>query len=126
MTMTRIPEMRGVNSRIADLKAVTSELSLSEKRALLEELTTQVQAAALNNPQRRLAAVKVAAVAKDARTKGAFETAIKLLKRLGSDLDKVCASGDFTELNKRALELKWPPENRTQLKLVLGIIGATA
>ena len=99
MTMTKIPEMRGVNSKLADIKAATSELSLTEKKALLEELTAQVQAAAVGGPQRRLAAVKAAATAKDARTKGAFETAVKMLKRLGSELDAVCASGNIDALD---------------------------
>ena len=45
MTTTKVfPQMRGVNSRLAELKAVTSELSLAEKRALLESLSEDVQA----------------------------------------------------------------------------------
>ena len=125
MTMTKINSMRGVNSRLADIKAASAELSLGEKRALLESLSEDVQAATISNPKKRLESVKAAATAKDARTKGAFQTAVRLLKRLGSDLDAVCASGSIVNLDKRAVELKWPRENRTQLKLCLAIIGAT-
>ena len=35
-TMTKIPSMRGVNSKIAEPQATTANLSLAEKRALLE------------------------------------------------------------------------------------------
>jgi hypothetical protein len=126
MTMTRIESMRGINSKLSELKASTSELSLNEKRVLLESLTAEIQAAAVGGPTKRLAAVSAAATSTNPRTQGAFKTAVRLLKRLGSELDAVCATGDISALDKKARELKWAPEQRTQLKLVLSIIGAIA
>jgi hypothetical protein len=126
MTMTRIPEMRGVNARFADLKAATAELTIAEKRVLLESLTEEIQAAAIGGPKKRLAAVSAAATSTNPRVAGAFKTAVRMLKRLGSELDAVCASGDIGALEKKARELEWSPEHRTQLKLCLRIIGAIA
>ena len=126
VTLTRFADtMRGVNSNIDGLRAATQGLSLSEKKALLEVLSADVQAA-VDGPKRRLESVKAAAVATDLRTQGAFKTAVKMLKRLGTELDVIAASGDISGLEKKTRELKWPPEQRTQLKLCLHIIGATS
>ena len=62
----------------------------------------------------------------DPRKKGAFQTAVTMLKRLGTELDAVCASGDISALEEKMRALKWPSVQQTQLKLVLGIIGATS
>jgi hypothetical protein len=35
-TMTRIPSMRGVNAKLAELKATTEKMTLDERKALLE------------------------------------------------------------------------------------------
>ena len=45
----------------------------------------------------------VAAVATDQRTQGAFKTAVKMLKRLGCELDTICANGDTSELEKKVV-----------------------
>ena len=128
MTMTKLAsEMRGV-SNIDGLRAATAGLSLSEKKALHDVLSADIQAAAdvASAPKRRLAAVSAAATSKDPRTAGAYKTAITMLKRLGAALDSIAASGDISALEKKARELKWSPEHRTQLKLCLNIIGATS
>ena len=97
MTTTKVfPQMRGVNSRLAELKAVTSELSLAEKRALLESLSEDVQAAAVDDPKKRLAAVQAAAVSTSPRTKNAFKFAVTGLQKLGLAIDAICASGDIS------------------------------
>jgi hypothetical protein len=124
--MTRIPFINGVNARIDALKAATSDLSLAEKRVLLEELTAQVEAAAavVDGPKRRLESVKAAAVATDPRRKEAFSGAVKMLKRLGTEIDAICASGDTSSLDEKMRALKWDSVQRMQLKLYLNIIGA--
>ena len=45
----------------------------------------------------------VTAVATDQRTQGAFKTAVKMLKRLGCELDTICANGDTSELEKKVV-----------------------
>ena len=60
MIMTKLADtMRGVNSNIDGLKAATADLSISDKKALLEILSKDVEAAAsvADGPRRRLAAV---------------------------------------------------------------------
>lgn len=116
--------MRGVNSKIADLKAVTSGLTLAEKRQLLESLSDDIQAAATDGSKKRLTSVQAAATSTNPRTKEAFKTAVSMLKRLGLEIDAICASGDVSSLHSKMKELKWTPIQRTQLKLSLGIIGA--
>jgi hypothetical protein len=94
MTMTKIADtMRGVNSRIAELKAATSELTVAEKRALLESLTAEVQAASagVDGPKRRLANIKAAAAATDPYKKKAFASAVSGLRRLGIKLEQIAA-----------------------------------
>jgi hypothetical protein len=77
MTLVKLAsEMRGVNNKLAAIKASTSELSLTEKRALLEALSEDVQAAATDNPTKRLARVQAAAASSDPRTKSAFKNAV--------------------------------------------------
>ena len=128
-TLTKIADtMRGVNSNIEGLRAATAGLSISDKKALLEILSKDVEAAAdvASAPKKRLAAVSAAATSKDPRTAGAYKTAVTMLKRLGTALDSIAASGDISALEKKARELKWSPEHRTQLKLCLNIIGATS
>ncbi len=119
--------MRGVAAtRIADIKAVTSELTITEKRALLESLTSEIQAAtaAVDAPKRRLAAVQAASTATDPRTKSAFKVAVTGLQKLGYAIDAVCVSGNVSELDKKMKELKWQPEQRIRLKHSLAVIGA--
>jgi hypothetical protein len=45
-TMTKIDFIRGVNSRLAEIQATTSDLSLAEKQALVSSLERDIQAAA--------------------------------------------------------------------------------
>ena len=79
MTMTKFADrINGINSRIDALKATTSELTLAEKRQLLESLTADVQAAAsaVDAPTKRLAAVSAAATSTNQRTKEAYKFAL--------------------------------------------------
>jgi hypothetical protein len=123
--MTKINDIRAINSLIAELQAVTANMTLAEKRVLLESLTSDIQAAAsvVDAPKRRLESVKAAAVATDQRTKEAFRTAVSMLKRLGLEIDAICASGDISSLDEKMRALKWDSVRRIQLKNSLGIIG---
>jgi hypothetical protein len=128
-TLTKLADiMRGVNGNISGLKAATERLSLSDKKALLEILSKDVEAAAdvASAPKKRLAAVQAAAVSTDQRTKEAFTGAVKMLKRLGTEIDAICASGDVSSLSSKMEALRWDSVQRTQLQLYLGIIGAVA
>jgi hypothetical protein len=128
-TLTKFADnMRGINSKLAAIKATTSELSLAEKRQLLDVLASDIQAAtaAVDAPKRRLASVQAASTATDQRTKEAFKFAVSGLQKLGYAIDHVCASGNVAELDAKMKEFKWAPERRTRLKLCLGIIGAIA
>jgi hypothetical protein len=127
MALTKFADqMRGVNSKIADLKAATSDLTIAEKRQLLESLTSDIQAASgvVDGPKRRLAAVQAAATSTSPRTKEAFRVATSMLKRLGTEIDAIAASGDISPLEEKIKALKWSSLQRTELKLMLGIIGA--
>jgi hypothetical protein len=126
-TLTKFADnMRGVNSKLSDLKAVTADLSLAEKRALLESLTDDIQAAAVDGPKKRLAAVSAAATSTNQRTKEAYKHAVKGLQRLGLAIDAICASGDVSQLDTKMKELKWNSEQRIGLKTALAIVGAIA
>lgn len=95
---------------------------------MLEALTSDIQAAAAvtDGPKRRLESVKAAATSTDPRKKEAFQGAVKMLKRLGVEIDAIAASGDASSLASKMKELKWAPVQQTQLKLYLNIIGCTA
>jgi hypothetical protein len=126
-TLTKFADtMRGINSKFSDIKAVASQLSLAEKRALLESLTEEIQASAVDGPKKRLASVQAAAVATNPRTKEAFKVAISGLAKLGYAIDHVCASGNVAELDAKMKEFKWQPERRIRLKHSLAVIGAIA
>ena len=119
--------MRGVAAtRIADIKAVTSELTITEKRALLESLTSEIQAAtaAVDAPKRRLAAVQAASTATDPRTKAAFKVCSHGLGKTRRMRLSVRVSGNVAELDKKMKEFKWHPEQRIRLKHSLAVIGA--
>jgi hypothetical protein len=125
-TLTKFADvMRGVNGNISGLKAATEGLSLSDKKALLEILSKDVEAAAsvADGPRRRLESVKAAATSTNQRTKEAFTGAVKMLKRLGVEIDAIAASGDVSSLASKMKALKWASVERTQLKLYLSIIG---
>ena len=115
-TLTKFADsMRGVAGNISGPKAATEGLSLSDKKALLEILSKDVEAAAdvASGPKRRLESVKAAAVSTDLRTKEAFQGAVKMLKRLGTEIDAICASGDISSLTLKMQELRWDSVQRT-------------
>jgi hypothetical protein len=126
MTTKMFSEMKGVNSKLSELKATTAELSLAEKRQLLESLSEDISAAAVAGPKKRLAAVSAAAVSTNQRTKEAYKHAVKGLECLGLAIDAICASGDVSQLDTRMRELKWNSQQRIALKTALGIVGAIA
>ena len=125
-TMTKIPSMRGVNSKIAEPQATTANLSLAEKRALLDFLTSDIQAAAsaVDAPKKRLAAVSAAATSKNQRVSESYKAAVKGLVSLGMTIDAIAASGDIAALDTKMRELKWTPARRIMLKNSLSIVGA--
>src|SRR4029077_14095172 len=108
-TYTRIDSIRGVNAKLAELQATTAELSLEEKKSLLESLSKDVSAAAAkaDGPKRRLDAVKAAALSTNARTKDAFATATKGLEKLGYSLDQIAASGSIADIETKMRQNKW-------------------
>jgi hypothetical protein len=126
MTMTKIDRMSGTNAKLVELQATASKMTDAEKRVLHEILSADLQAAAsvVDGPKRRLESVKAAAVATDPRRKEAFSGAVKMLKRLGTEIDAICASGDTSSLDEKMRALKWDSVQRMQLKLYLNIIGA--
>ena len=91
VTLTRFADvMNGINSNIAGMKAATEGLSLSDKKALLEILSKDVEVAAsvVDAPKRRLAAVSAAATSKDKRTFVAYKAAVAGLESLGKKIDQ--------------------------------------
>ena len=126
MTTYKFKSMRGVNSKIAELQATTSNLTLDEKKSLLASLERDVQAAAdkTNGPKQRLASVKAAALSKDERVSESFKIAVRGLQRLGLEIDTICASGDISTINAAMRALKWTVVQRIMLKNALNIIGA--
>jgi hypothetical protein len=120
--MTKIPSMRGVNTKLSEMTAA-SALSLKDKQALLEALAGDIQAAATDSPTKRLAAVQAAAVSTNPRTKGAFKVAVASLQALGLKLDSVAASGDLNALDKLMKEQRWGSERCIALKTALHAIG---
>ena len=125
-TMTKIPSMRGVNSRISDLKAATCDLTMAEKHQLLEILSKDVEAAAsvADAPKRRLAAVSAAAASKDKRTSGAYKLAVASLGALGLKIDAIAASGDISHLDKLMKAQGWTSQRKIALKNAIDICGA--
>jgi hypothetical protein len=92
--------MRGVNSRLAEVKAVAANMTLTEKRALLDALSEDIQAAAVDSPKKRLAAVSPAAASTNKRVSEAYQLAVKGLGALGLKIDSIAASGDISQLEK--------------------------
>ena len=112
--------------KFADIKAVTSELTLAEKQQLLASLERDVSAAAAkeDGPKLRLASVKAASISTDPRMKDAFVTATKGLEKLGYSLDGIAASGSFADVDEKMRGHKWDSTRRTGLKTALARIGA--
>jgi hypothetical protein len=124
-TLTKFADsMKGVNTKLSEVTAVASTLTLKKKEALLEALAGDIQAAATDSPTKRLAAVKAAAASTNPRTKVAFKNAVAGLQALGLKLDAICASGDISQLDKLMKEQRWSSERKIMLKSSLGIIGA--
>jgi hypothetical protein len=107
-------------------KPQTSELTLAEKRVLLEALENDISAAtsAVDAPKKRLAAVSAAAKSTNQRTKEAYRIAVSGLQALGMKIDAIAASGDISQLDKLMKEQGWSTNRKIQLKLSLGIVGA--
>jgi hypothetical protein len=124
-TMTKFADtLRGVNAKLGEVTAVAAALSLKEKQALLESLASDIQAAATDNPTKRLAAVQAAAASPNKRVVEAYKTATHSLAALGMKIDAIAASGDIGELDKRMKDADWKPERRIMLKHALAIVGA--
>jgi hypothetical protein len=125
--MTKIDFVRGVNSRISELQAATTDLTLAEKKSLLASLEKDVQAAVAKDdaPKRRLEAVKAASISKDRRTSEAFKRVTASLERLGYSIDSIAASGSLpADLDEKMRKHRWTPTQRIALVLNLGICGA--
>jgi hypothetical protein len=123
--MTKIDSMRGVNAKLAELKATTDAMTLDQRKAF-ESLaeSIRVDAAAVDGPKRRLASVKAAAASVDPKTKEALRTATLSLGRLGLTIESIAASGSVAEIDKLAGDRKWNSTQRFALKIALGTIGA--
>jgi hypothetical protein len=123
-TMHTIEKIRAVNSRIAELQATTSNLTLEEKKVLLESLSKDVQAAVAkeDGPKRRLANIKAAAA--DPVKSKVFEAAVVGLRRLGMEIEQIAASGSVADLDKAMRERKWKDFERFGLKAKLAAVGA--
>jgi hypothetical protein len=102
MTLTKFAdELRGVNTAIADISAITSKMTTGQKQALYEVLAKDLHAAsATDAPKRRLASVSAAA--------------------------EVATSGDLSQVDKLMKERAWAQLRRIELKNSLGIIGCIA
>jgi len=74
--------------------------------------------------QRRLASVHAAAKSEDRRTKDAYKNAVRLLQRLGVEIEQVSASGSTAEIDRLMAEHKWTPTQRFALKGALAAVGA--
>jgi hypothetical protein len=126
MTMTKIPFINGINARIDALKAATSDLTIAEKRVLLQAFEKDISAAAsaVDAPKKRLAAVSAAAASKDKRTSVAYKNAVAGLASLGKKIDQIAAAGDVRELDRLMKESSWSPDRKIMLKNALNIVGA--
>jgi hypothetical protein len=107
---------------IGDVAKAIEALSASDRAALLQKLSAakldDLKAAADNS---RLA--RLNACAQDEKYAVAFKTALRGLRRLGLDIEKIAAAGDTTALDKAMTEQRWSIEERIQLKTVLANIG---
>jgi hypothetical protein len=118
-------ELRGVNTAIADISAITSKMTTEQKQALHEVLTKELNAAsATDAPKRRLASVSAAAESTNQRVRTAFVNAKNGLAALGLAIDAVATSGDLSQVDKLMKERKWAQMRRIELKNSLSIIGA--
>ena len=127
MTLTKFADrINGINSRIDALKASTTDLTLAEKRILLEALENGISAAtsAADAPKKRLAAVSAAAASKDKRTSAAYKNAVAGLAALGKKIDQIAAAGDVRELDRLMKESAWSADRKVMLKNALNIVGA--
>jgi hypothetical protein len=126
MTLVKFAdELRGVNTAIADISAVTSKMTTGQKQALYEVLGKEINAAsATDAPKQRLASVSAAAESTNQRIKTAFINAKNGLAALGLSIDAVATSGDLSQVDKLMKERKWAQMRRIELKNSLDIIGA--
>jgi hypothetical protein len=125
LTPTIHANKEGTPMKFSEIKAaVASQLSLAEKQALFESLAGEIQAAAVDGPKKRLAAVSAAAVSTNQRTKEAYKTAIRGLDALGVKIDAIAASGDINQLDKLMKEQGWTDLRKIGLKTALAICGA--
>jgi hypothetical protein len=128
MTLTKFAdELRGVNTAIADISAITSKMTTGQKQALYEVLAKDLHAAsATDAPKRRLASVSAAAESTNQRIKTAYINAKNGLAALGLSVDAVATSGDLSQVDKLMKERAWAQLRRIELKNSLGIIGCIA
>jgi hypothetical protein len=138
-TLTKIDHMRGVKSAellpvlsIGAKSSVTSELTLEEARALRDSLDKQIEKIEAatqkqaDSPQKRLANVQAAASSKDPKKLQAFTLAVNSLRKLGFEIDAICASGSTKELEDQMKKYSWDTTRRMVLKSQLAQIGAIA
>jgi hypothetical protein len=126
-TMHKIDFVRGINARISEIQATTENLTLAEKKTLLESLSKDIQAAAqkADGPKRRLDSVKAASVSRDPRTANAYKRVTASLEALGYSIDSIAASGSLSaDLERKMSNHRWDMGRKIALKLNLGIVGA--
>jgi hypothetical protein len=124
--MTRIEKIIAVNSNLSAARDIAEKMTDDERKTFAVFLGEMAAAKQVSSPQGRLASVTAAAKSEDRRVSQAYVAALNSLRRLGFELDQICASGATRELDEAMKKARWSSEQRIDLKLNLTKIGAIA
>lgn len=72
----------------------------------------------------RLRMSRLKAAAADPNQAVAWKSALRGMRRLGLDIEKIAATGDVKDLDRAMSEARWSSDERVQLKTILASIGA--
>jgi hypothetical protein len=126
MTMTRIDRTVAVNNNLSAARDIAEKMTDDERQVFATYLGQLSAAKQVSSPQGRLDSVKAAAKSEDRRVSQAYVNAVNGLRRLGFELDQICASGATRDLDAAMKKARWSSEQRIDLKLNLTKIGAIA
>lgn len=107
-----------------DLVNAIQNLNAADRALLLTRLQ-DVGASEMKASGEKFRLASIRAAANDPARAVAFKSSMRGLRRLGLDLDRLCAAADpLTELNSALDKAKWSFTERVELKTSLAGIGA--
>jgi hypothetical protein len=126
--MTLIEKIKGASTLerqqlAAAISAASEQMDVEQKRALVKSLTEAVHASDAKHSREERRISRIEAASKNPAMEVPFKTALRSLRRLGLDIDKIAAAGDCKELDRALSEQQWGVDQRWQLKAILKSIG---